>query len=158
MKASRIKGFTIVELIIVFAVIALLMALIIPTLNKFREEQALRNAGEDILSLLNEARFDTQASLNSSNYSVYIESNQATYFVGSTYSSTASTNKRITFNSAVTVPSSGISLAGGGSTITFNRLAGDTANYGTIRIQLVSDSSRYKTILISNTGAVSSNN
>jgi prepilin-type N-terminal cleavage/methylation domain-containing protein len=158
MKQSNCRGISLLEIMVVMAIITILCLITIPALSAFRNEQALKNTTDDLVSLLNEARSDTQASLNSTNYSVYIQSNQATYFVGSTYTNGLSTNKQITFNTAVTIPSSGgITLNGGGSIVTFNRLAGDTGEYGTIVIQLVSDATHSKTITINQTGIVSTN-
>lgn len=150
------KGFTFIELVIIVAMIGILVAIIIPTLSKFKDQQSLKNTTDDVVSLLNQARSDTLGSLGSTNYSVYFESNKATYFVGSTYSSSATTNKVVNFSDVADVPVvDGLSLAGGGNIVTFNRLTGDTANYGTIKIQLVSDSSVFRTITVSKTGFVS---
>jgi type II secretory pathway pseudopilin PulG len=158
MSIQHQKGISIVEIIIVIAITAMLIIVVLPTLSSFRNQQALRNTTEDVLSLLNEARSDTQGSLNGTNYSVYIQSTQATYFAGSTYTNGLSTNKVVTYDSRATVPASGgINLNGGGSIVTFNRLSGDTSTYGTIIIQLVSDATQQKTITISKTGFASSN-
>jgi hypothetical protein len=51
----------------------------------------------------------------------------------------------------------GINLAGGGSDIVFSRITGDTANNGTIVIQLTSDSSKQKTISINSLGIIGVN-
>jgi prepilin-type N-terminal cleavage/methylation domain-containing protein len=158
MYTNYSKGFSLIELLIVIAIISVLSAVMIPTLASFRGQQALKNTTEDLVSLLNTARSDTQGSLNSTNYSVYIDSSSATYFVGSVYISNAPTNKKILYNSAVTIPiSGGVNLNGGGNIVSFSRLSGDTINYGTIVIQLSSDANRSKTITINKTGTVSSN-
>jgi prepilin-type N-terminal cleavage/methylation domain-containing protein len=151
-------GFTLVEILVVLAIIALLAGIIMPSLSGFHNQQALRNTTEDMLSLLNEARSDTLGSLNATDYSVLIQSNQATYFIGDTFSSTDPSNKTITFDQAVAVsPTTGINLNGGGTTVTFDRLTGGTSEYGTIIIGLVSDPTQQKMITISQTGLISSN-
>jgi hypothetical protein len=87
---------------------------------------------------------------------VHFESNKVTLFVGEVYSSGASTNEVLTFNSIVSIPTSGGINIGGGSDVIFKRLTGDTIG-GTIIIQLVSNTAIKKTISISKTGLVSIN-
>lgn len=158
MKALYTKGVSFIEIVIVIAVIGILVAIVVPSLTLFRNEQALRNTTADIVSLLNEARTNTISSINSSQYGVYFESGRAVLFVGSTFTEPNATNKEVEFSNAVTIPSSGgISLSGSGSSIVFSRISGDTSNYGTIIVQLVSDTSRSKTITIGKTGRVSTN-
>ncbi len=152
------KGFTLIQLIIVIAILTILVAVMIPSLTKFRNAQALKNTTDDIVSLLNNARLNTISSLNSNYYSVHFESARAVSFTGGTFAEPNSSNKVITFNTAVTIPASGgINLNGGGSNVSFTRLTGDTTQYGTIVVQLKSDSTQKKTITINKTGAVSSN-
>ena len=155
MKNLYNRGISVIEILIVIAVIGILVAIVVPNLTRFRNEQSLKNISADIVSLLNEARNNTISSVNSSQYGVYFESGRAVLFVGSTFTEPNSTNKELSFSSAVTIQSSGgISLNGGGSTVVFSRISGDTSNYGTITIQLVSDSSRQKIITIGKTGLV----
>ncbi len=152
------KAFTLIELLVVIAIVAILASITIPSFSGFRREQALRNTTEDLLSLLNQARSDTLGSLNGTNYSVYIQPDKATYFPGSVFSVSNPANTVVVFTSDVTIPAvTGVVLNGGGSTITFDRLTGDTSSYGTITIQLVSDPTRQKVITISKTGLISSN-
>ncbi len=152
------KGFTLIELLIVISILVVLSAVIFPSLSKFRNNRILNNTTADIVSLINTARNDTVASLNSKNYGIHITSTNITYFIGPSYTNGAVGNIVVTFDSAVNIPSSGgYSLNGGGSDILFTRLTGDTINYGTITIQLVSDVTNQKTITIFKTGSVSSN-
>lgn len=152
------KGSTLVEVLVIIVIIGILVAIVTPSLSRFRGAQALRNTTDDIVSLLNKARTDTLSSYNSSQYSVHIESTRAVYFVGTTFTDGLSTNQQVTFDSSVTIPASGgINLNGGGSNISFTRLTGDTTAYGTIVIQLASDATTSKTVTISQTGLVSTN-
>ncbi len=152
------KGISALEIIIVISVIGILSAIILPNLSKFRDEQALATTTADIVSLLNEARVSTLSSINSSQYGVHFESSRAVLFAGTSFTEPNATNKEISFSSVVTIPTSGgISIAGGGSNIVFHRLTGGPTAYGTITIQLKSNSSRQKTITIGKTGLVSVN-
>src|SRR5665213_2873381 len=142
------KGITLVEVVMGVAILALLSAVIIPTLSTFNNQQVLSNTGEDVVSLLNEAAAKTNASLNSTNYGVHFTSSTATLFTGSTYSSGASGNKVVTFNSNVTLAGGDISLNGGGADVIFVRLSGDITTYGTITLRLASDNTKTKVITI----------
>ncbi len=157
MNTTR-KGFTIIELLLAIGIIGILITVIVPNLSNYRNEQALTNTTEEIVSLLNKARNDTISSLNYTNYSVHIESEKVVYFTGSTYNASDATNISRVFESSVTIPSSGgINLNGGGSEVLFTRLTGDTTTYGTIIVRLTSNAARQKTITILKTGAISSN-
>lgn len=152
------KGITVLEILMAVAIIAIITAVVIPSLSKFRKEQTLNNSTSDIISLLNKARNDTVSSLNSTNYGVHFETTRAVYFIGSVFDNNAPTNSVVTIDTSASIPvSGGISLNGGGSDVIFTRLTGETANYGTITVRLVSDATRQKTITISKTGAISSN-
>ena len=147
-----------IELLIVVTIIVILSSLVGLNLSKFRREQSLQNTTSDIISLLNEARNNTIASKNSTFYSVHFESGRAVLFTGGTFSEPNSTNKEITLDSSVTIPTSGgISLNGGGANVIFTRISGETQNYGTIIVRLTADATRQKTITINKTGIVSSN-
>lgn len=158
MKISTNKGISLIELLVVVVIISIMVAIIIPSLSTFRNQQALKNTTEDVISLINKARQDTLSSLNSTNYGVHFESTRAVYFSGPTFTEPNSNNKERKFNSLVKIPTSGgINLNGGGSNIIFTRLTGDTSNYGTIVIQLSSNVAQNKIITINKTGTTSSN-
>jgi prepilin-type N-terminal cleavage/methylation domain-containing protein len=152
------QGFTLIELLAVVAIIGVLVAVVISSLSTFRSRQALKNTTDDIISLINDARVKTISSVNSTNYGVHIESARLVEFSGATFVNGSSSNRQIDIDSSVTIPSSGgINLSGGGSDVIFTRLSGDTSNYGTIVVQLSSNSSVKKTITINQTGVVSVN-
>lgn len=158
MKTFYNKGISLLEIIIVIAIVSILSAIIIPNMSKFKSEQTLKNTTVDIVSLLNKAKLDANSFLDSSIYSVYFESDKAVYFKGATYSSSNPTNEIVLLNSSVTIPvSGGISLNGGGSTITFPRFTEDVIGYGTIKIRKTDDPTKERTITVSKLGTISSN-
>lgn len=144
------SGISIIEIILVLAVVALMFAIIVPSLISFRKNQAIQNSTNALVSLLEEARAKTLASYNNTFYSVFVDTDRATIFDGSSYSSTDSLNKVVFYESPIILQS--ISLNGGGSNISFERLKGTTTNYGTIILQIPSGSS--KTITVSASGIV----
>lgn len=157
MRKIKNKGISIIEIIIVISIIAIISAITIPNLSQFRNQQAIKNTAEDIISLLNEARNSTISSKNSNTYGIHFQSDRAILFTGSFFNEDPS-NKQIDFDSAITIPETGgINLNGGGDDIVFVRITGDTLNYGTIVIQLSSDITQQKVINISKIGVIGSN-
>jgi type II secretory pathway pseudopilin PulG len=157
MKILKNKGISLLEVIIAFGVIGILAAIIVPNLSQFHKQQVLQDTSENIISLLNEARNNTISSKNSSSYGVRFQADKAILFAGLSYSDSP-TNKQINLDSSVTIPGSGgINLNGGGSDVIFDRITGDTAEYGTIVIRLASDASKQKTVTISKIGVITSN-
>lgn len=151
------KGVTLLEITIVVGILAIMVAIITPSFANFRNKQAVENTTQDLVSLLNEARTNTLLSKSSVFYSVHLETNRAVLFDGGTFDTNDSSNKVITFDTQVSVPSAGISLNGGEVDVSFDRLTGDTSDYGTIIVSLISNTSISKTITVNQLGVVSSN-
>ena len=152
------KAFTLFELIIVISIISLIVAIVLPSLYTFRDNQTLKNTTEDVVTILNQARSQTLASQNSHYYSVHFESGRAVLFTDCVFSEPNSSNVSIAFDNKVSIPAiGGINLNGGVSDVNFTRLSGDTVDYGTIVVQLNTNHSKTKTITIRKTGIVSSN-
>jgi len=145
-------GITIVELLIVFAIIAIMATVVFAQLAKTRENQVVKSAVADVLSVLNKARTQTLASLNSSEYGVRFESNKVIIFKGKVYSSSNLSNVITNIISPATI--STITLIGGGAEIYFNRLSGAPSTSGSV---VVSSPNFSKTITISPTGTSSVN-
>lgn len=147
------KGISVLEIVIIIAIVGALAAVITLPFNSFRQNQALQNTTNGVVSLLEQARTQTLAGVGNTNYSVHIESGQAVLFTGNTYTSGASTNVVFSYENPITLGT--LSLQGGGSNVTFDRLTGKTSQYGTI--QLVLSASRTTTITVSSTGTISRN-
>lgn len=145
------------EILIVLAIIAIISTIVILNLSSFRNERAIRNTIEDVISLLNEARNDTISSLNSLNYAVHLDDDKATLFSGVTFDENNSENKILDFEQSVLIPNGGISLNGGGDDVIFEKITGNTNNYGTITIQIGSDTGSSQVININKLGVISKN-
>lgn len=148
-------GFTIIEIIISVAVIGIIAGVTIPSFIRFRNAQLIRNTTLAAVALFDEARSRTLASENLQTYGVYIEAHRLVLFAGSVFSEPQSINKQITLDGNLII--SNISLSGGGASVVFDRLSGDTSQYGTLIIGLTSSPIGQKTITITKTGSVSSN-
>jgi type II secretory pathway pseudopilin PulG len=160
MKNIYNKGISLLEIIIIIAVIGILSAIIIPSFASFKSEQALKNTTVDIISLLNKAKLDSNSYLGGSLYSVYFETDKAVYFKGTTYSESNPTNEVVLLNSSVNIPSTGgINLTDtiSANTITFPRLTENVRGYGNIVIRMTNSSERQKVITINKLGAISLN-
>ncbi len=151
-------GFTAVEILVALGIIISVLAVVLPSINTFRGRQSVDTTTSEIVLLIEKAQNQTLNSLASSQYSVRIESGRAVLFAGTTFTEGAVGNEIITYQSRVQVATSGgTSFNGGGNTLTFQRLTGNTNNYGTITVSLVSNASVNKIITVLQTGSVSTN-
>jgi len=141
------KGFSLIEVLIVIAVLAVIATVVLPQFSKVRENQVLKSGVEDILSSLDKARANTLSSLHSSSYGVHFEAGQIVIFKGTSYSSGDSNNETVSIVSPASITS-------GNFDVYFNRLTGAPSNTGAITITTPNYS---KTITISATGVASSN-
>jgi len=152
---NLVSGFTLLEAIIVIAIIGIIVAVAFPQLSKVKNVQILKSSSEDIISILNKARSQTLASLNSQHYGVRFEPNSIIIFTSDSYNAGDASNEIINISSPASI--SNISLSGGASEFYFNRLTGAPTRTGTITVSIATDASLTKTITISATGGVSMN-
>ena len=152
MKSNEQRAFSVMEIIVVIAVLGLIASLVLAQFNKIRSTQVLNNSVATVLSSLHKARSQTSASINSSVYGVHFQSDQVILFTGTTYTAGTSSNESIAIISPATISS--ISLTGGASDLYFNRLSGAPSKTGTVT---VTASSVSKIITIDATGNVSVN-
>lgn len=150
MKNFHPKGISIIEIIIVIAVLGIIFLIVIPQFSKIKENQVLKNGVEDIISSINKARGRTLASLNSSHYGVHFAADKVIIFKGTVFSEVAADNEAINIISPAMI--SNVSLTGGVTDIFFSRLSGTPSVVGTVT---VSTSSFSKIITISATGVAS---
>lgn len=148
------KGISVIEILITISIISVLSALIIPKLSDFKREQLIKNTVEDVVSILNKAKLDSNSSLDSYNYSIYFEIDKITYFKGTSFNVNDPSNQTIIFDDGIKIKEDGgINLNGGGNILTFPRLTGDVIGYGTIVLELA-DGSKQKTININKLGSI----
>lgn len=147
------KGFTIIELVIVMAIIGILSAMIITPFAAFRNSKVLDTASEETLALLSEARGNTLSGKDGYQYGVHFETSKIVLYRGATYSSTDVNNKTVLLDNALEVSS--ITLAGGGVDVLFDQLSGKTTKSGTVVIRAKNDTTKSRTITIVGTGIAS---
>ena len=151
------KGNSLIEVVIAMAIITIILIITVPKLNDFRDNQTLKNTTADVVSLINEAKTNTLSSKNGSVHGVHFETDRMVLFEGGTYDSSSVNNKKVLFDPLVTLPWSNIVINGNGNEIIFDRLTGNTNNYGTITLELSGDSTIKKVITVSALGIISSN-
>ncbi len=148
------KGFTLLELIIAMAILAVISVIVLSTLQSFNNNQALDKDTQAVVAYLDEAKNKTIASKNAAQYGVRMASSSVTLFKGSSYNAADTENQTYTFNSVILINT--LSLQGGGSDVVFMRLTGETSQNGTITLSSIRASS-IRTVTIYKTGAIESN-
>lgn len=143
------KGFSVVEVLIALAILALLSTIVLSSFLNSRKAQSLSLDADAVAQLIRQARSQTISSRGSSQYGVRFASTTATLFTGSTYIPGTPTNSIFTVSAGNSI--SAISLSGGGSDIVFSRLSGEASRSGTITLSSVGGS---KTITVYATGVV----
>ncbi len=149
------KGITAAEVLIAISVLVILALITFPRLSDMRETQALKNAEEETVSMLHDAKSRSLASVNSSEYGVHFDPDKVIIFTGKTYNPNASDNvvtSLVSPASITNVTLGGVSSSSGD--LYFERLTGIPSQAGSITI---SNSSSSKVVSISVTGAISVN-
>ena len=158
-KSQKLKGFTIVELLVIVGILIILTAITIPNLRFFQKESDLNNATEEIINTLRLAQNKTLASEGASQYGVYFDAtstpNQYTLFKGRDFASRATSSDKI-YKLPKTIKISEIDLWGGEEAV-FIRVSGGvstTNQFGKVTLELKIDSSKTRTIYIESFGQV----
>jgi len=151
----REKAFTLIEILVVIAVITILVAVIVGVYSSFRSKIDLDTNSQMILNTLRLAQSKTLASEGASNYGVHFEQEKCVLFKGNVYNPVAPDNRFYDFSSRLEIPALGISLNGGGGEVIFDRITGYTSQFGTIKLQLKKDTNKYRIIKIEKSGEVS---
>lgn len=150
------RGFTIVELLVVVAIVFILAISAVPGLRNFRLASDLENSAEEMINVLRLAQQKTVSSEGASSWGIYFSTStsphQYTLFKGESYSSReASADEVHKISSDVLI--SGVNL-GGGFEVVFNRISGISQQQGTISLVLKSDASKTKIVYIDSSGQV----
>ena len=145
------RGFALIELLISIAIIMILATMTYGVLYTTNTRKALDTDALKVVTKLREARSLTLAAKNDREWGIHLASTSITLFEGSSYDSESSSNIVVKLNPLVTLSST---LQGDGSDVIFERLSGDTAQYGTTTVSLIASSTVARTIIIYETGVV----
>jgi prepilin-type N-terminal cleavage/methylation domain-containing protein len=150
------RGFTLIEFLIIIAILVILIAITIPALRLFERGARLTNSTEEIINTLRLAQDKTLASEEESSWGVYFSTSttadQYTLFKGSSYSTRDASFDKIQRLSQ-TIEIYEINLAGQ-SEVVFDRVSGRANPAGIISLRLKTEPSKTKTIYIENSGQV----
>lgn len=146
------KGFTLMETLMVIAIAGIAVTIVTLSLSKINSSKALDTDVSLVVSVLNEARSMTLSSVDALQYGVNLQDSQVVLFSGSSYSTSSPSNVFTTLNSLVGIRN--ISLSGGGTSVVFQRLTGETSQSGTLEVYLRSATTSYKTVTINSTGVI----
>ncbi|MEK9148352.1 MAG: prepilin-type N-terminal cleavage/methylation domain-containing protein [Patescibacteria group bacterium] len=148
--APERAGFTLIEIIVAIAVIALLAMVISSGIAAFRESAAIDQALDEAFELLREARSKTLGSESASSFGVHFTSSSVTLFKSWTYTAGDPANLVITLPAIVEI--NAIVLSTTTANVVFERLSGAAAATGTIRF-IGKRSAKTKQIEILSSGA-----
>ncbi len=151
MKQGLKKGFTLIELLIVLLILGVISGIVVTAFASYRKHNAVMFATAKARAILEEARNLTLDSKGDYQYGVYFQPQTAILFKGDTFVNGASTNKLLNLGSNTTFAY--VNLNGGGVTVLFDRLTGETSQYGTIEIALDASTTR-KTLRVYKTGLI----
>jgi prepilin-type N-terminal cleavage/methylation domain-containing protein len=126
------KGFTLIEVLVVIAILISLSTIGVGTFKNMREHSALRIATEVVFQEITFARSNTLASANDTVYGVRVASTSVIRFTGQSYTPTSTSNRVTTFDEGVTATGS---LVSSGTSIVFARLTGEASASGTIMVR-----------------------
>jgi len=157
MNKKRSSGFTLFEVVIVIAILAVLAAIVIPDFFPFKKNSDLDNGVQEFVSVLRLAQNKTLSSEGNSQYGVYIDTgaspNQYILFKGASYASRIVSADQV-YALQEMLEFYNISL-GGGNEIVFDRLTGSSQETGSVSARIKSDMDKNKTVYILSSGVVS---
>ncbi|MEK7083399.1 MAG: prepilin-type N-terminal cleavage/methylation domain-containing protein [Patescibacteria group bacterium] len=153
MKKSRYytKGFTLIEIVIVIAIIVILGTAVLVSFNESRNVRDLTTSSQNALSILRLAQARTLAGENDSAWGIRLASNQITLFEGDTFAGSPFTNIYPLPNS---MQITNISLNGGGIDVVFKRVTGETDQTGTFLLSVINSPSNSFSVTIDSLGKV----
>lgn len=144
-------GFSLVETLVVISTLLLLGTIVFLSFRAIERSEALSKTAINAVSLFDEARSSTLASLDGEQYGVYATTTYLALFRGSAYTEGASDNQILTLPSGVIVES--IDFEPSEYSIVFEKLTGRAESVGTTTLGF-GDGSDTKDIVIHRTGAV----
>jgi len=150
------KGFTMIEVVAVISIMLIIMGIVISSGRTVNDTINLKNTTKGINTKIKLAKSHSISALNGTNYGIYFESSRVVIFEGDTFVDGDPGNEVYTFSNKIQISNINlVSPPGTGSEVVFNRLIGSTLNVGTVEVQVISDPSKTKQIMINSDGQTS---
>lgn len=150
-----LQGFTLLELLVVIAVLLVLGTIVIRGFVSFQTHQALELTTKEVRQMFEVARSQTLASVNDQQYGVHISSGAVTLFVGEEYIEGNPSNSVFELDSRVVI--SEVNLTPETDEILFERGTGEPSSSGHIELSLVTKPTVIQMVTITSTGIIDSN-
>lgn len=147
MKKEKQKGFTLVEVLLVIAIMSIIVTVSLSSWQSFSDSTNLGNTAKMIETKIKLAKSYSLSALNDVNYGVHLEVGSVTIFpADAAYVLNDPDNQVFALTDGVEI------YDGVGNDIIFSRLTGITANPGNIGIRIINRPSKTKTITINSQG------
>jgi len=143
------KGFSLVELLIVIAILAVITSIVVSSFGQTGGNEALNTSTVSAISVLNGAKSMAISSKDASNYGVRIFNNKFVTFKNNY----GTENQETVFSTLITVSTS----TGIDTDIIFNNVSGGTSASGTITFTVLNSPSKSNTIRVYRTGIIEKN-
>lgn len=131
------KGFTLLEIIIVLAILLVIGTIVFANLSNFKNKQVINGATADLNSFIYKAKSLTLESFESSQYGVRFEPNEVYIFKGSSYTG-SNIIDTVVMPEGLTVETGTITVPGD---VVYERLTGDPSVRGSVVLKFSSYSS-----------------
>lgn len=149
-KLPASEGFTLIELLVVISMIGILSVFVLIGYRAVMGGFDMKTSTFEAVDVLNLARQKTISSVGSSSYGVHFEAGQYVLFKGAVYNVADPDN--IFYPLPSTVEIADITLAGAAADVVFDRITGQTAQSGSVKVRLTGDTGKYKIINILSSG------
>lgn len=142
------KGFSILEVVIALAILALIAAAVSGAFWNFRDTRELERSRDEVMNLAREARARTLASESNNQFGVYVEAGRAVLFQGAAYGEGAAGNKAYAYSPRVEA----YSIPFSGGAVVFARLTGAASASGTVSFRLKAKPAQTRAFTIQSSG------
>lgn len=147
------QGVTLLEIIVVIAVIMMMAGGTFVIFSSFVMNTYVDDTAQEIIHALRKANTNSTARLYDLRWGVYFDdvASRFTFFAGENFAARNTPYDAVT-NLPTSVKFSQISLNDGGKEVVFRKIAGDTTQYGSLKVQ--SENGRERIITINQLGQI----
>jgi prepilin-type N-terminal cleavage/methylation domain-containing protein len=151
--SSFTRGFTLIELVLVILIASIISAIVLQGMSGMRARKTIDAGVESVIAAFSQAHLDTISSKDDSQWGVSLGTDRVIVYKGPSYVDGAPENTTYLLHPSIEVAD--VTLAGGGSTVLFDRLYGSTSQSGTFVVRARGDPSISVTVTITGAGAIS---